>query len=113
MNFANADMVGHTGMLRPAINAVEAVDRELGPVVETARENEYNVVITADHGNAEEMTGKHRTSHTLNKVPLIMIANKDYRLKRSMRSSIAQVTPTILRLMGLRHEKEHMSALIR
>ncbi len=112
MNFANSDMVGHTGMLKPTIRAIEAVDEQLEKVVYTARYKGYNVIITADHGNAEEMIGKHRTSHTLNKVPMILLANGNKRLNVSSTSSIAQITPTLLKLMGLPPAKEHFRPLI-
>ena len=113
MNYANADMVGHTGMLKPTIRAVETVDEQLGRVVSMAREKGYNVVVTADHGNAEEMIGKHRTSHTLNKVPMILLANEKYKIRANLSSSIAQITPTVMKVMGLDHEAKHFRPLLR
>jgi len=113
LNFANADMVGHTGMLSPTIKAVNAVDECLGKVVETARSSGYNVLITADHGNAEEMKGKHQTSHTMNKVPFIAITNKKYSVAQRKGDSIAQLAPTLLKLMGVKDPKVYFESLVR
>ena len=73
LNFANCDLVGHTGDLDAAIEAVETVDRNIGRLVEKARETDYSMLVTADHGNCEEMGTEDspNTSHTMNKVPLI------------------------------------------
>ncbi|HTJ64248.1 MAG TPA: 2,3-bisphosphoglycerate-independent phosphoglycerate mutase [Alphaproteobacteria bacterium] len=102
MNFANCDMVGHTGMLEPAIKAVEAVDDGVAQVVEAIRRQGGFMFLTADHGNAEQMhdptTNGPHTAHTLNRVPAILIDGppavklKDGRL--------ADVAPTLLALMG-------------
>ncbi|HII72478.1 TPA: 2,3-bisphosphoglycerate-independent phosphoglycerate mutase [Candidatus Woesearchaeota archaeon] len=112
LNFANPDMVGHTGKFEQTIKALEVVDAELEKVVVAARSKGYNVIVTADHGNAEEMHGKYLTSHTLNKVPMILLGNKHHTLYPHLDSSIAQMTPTLLKLMGLPHEKHHFSPLI-
>jgi 2,3-bisphosphoglycerate-independent phosphoglycerate mutase len=102
MNFANCDMVGHTGMLGPAIKAVEAVDDGVARVVEAIQRQGGFMFLTADHGNAEQMhdpeTNGPHTAHTLNRVPAILIDGppgvtlKDGRL--------ADVAPTLLALMG-------------
>jgi 2,3-bisphosphoglycerate-independent phosphoglycerate mutase len=102
MNFANCDMVGHTGMLGPAIKAVEAVDDGVARVVEAIKRQGGFMFLTADHGNAEQMhdpqTNGPHTAHTLNRVPAILIEGppgvtlKDGRL--------ADVAPTLLALMG-------------
>jgi 2,3-bisphosphoglycerate-independent phosphoglycerate mutase len=113
LNFANADMVGHTGDLNATIKAVEAVDTQLNKVATAARNNNYNLLITADHGNAEEMRGKHRTSHTTNKVPLILLTNKPYEIAEKRTNSIAQLAPTILKIMGINAPKVHELALVR
>ena len=75
MNYANCDLVGHTGDINATIKAVEAVDRNLGRLIEKIKASKYNALITADHGNCEDLgtEEKPKTSHTLNKVPLISI----------------------------------------
>lgn len=113
LNFANADMVGHTGQLSPTVKAVNAVDECLGKVVEAARGYGYNVLITADHGNAEEMRGKYQTSHTMNKVPFIAITNKKYSVRQRRGDSIAQLAPTLLKLMGVKDPDVYFDPLVR
>ena len=101
LNFANCDMVGHTGVIPAAVQAVETVDRCLGQVLEAAEEAGMAAVITADHGNADEMTlpdGSPRTSHTTNPVPL-WITVPGLRLRDGGR--LADLAPTVLGLMGL------------
>jgi len=103
LNFANGDMVGHTGVLLAAIRAVETVDSCVGKIVETILQKDGVVLVTADHGNCEQMidyeTGEPHTAHTLNEVPAILVSNKDYKLKE--KGVLADVAPTILELMGL------------
>ena len=104
MNFANCDMVGHTGNLAAARQAVEAVDRAVGEVVASARADGRVVVVTSDHGNAEVMidpeTGGSFTAHTTNPVPLYLIgAPEEARLVPH--GQLSSVAPTILRLMGI------------
>jgi 2,3-bisphosphoglycerate-independent phosphoglycerate mutase len=113
LNFANADMVGHTGMLKPTIKAIEAVDACLGKVVSAARKQGYSVIVTADHGNAEEMAGKYRTSHTLNKVPFIIISDRRWRIAERRQNSIAQMAPTVLKMMGIKEPRAYGEPLIR
>ena len=108
VNYANTDMVGHTGDLKAAISAVEQVDRSLGEIESAVKKKGGVMMITADHGNAEQMVdpetkGPH-TSHTLNPVPFILIgANSPVKLKNGKLSDIA---PTILTLMHLPKPKE-------
>jgi 2,3-bisphosphoglycerate-independent phosphoglycerate mutase len=73
INFPNGDLVGHTGDLEASVKAVEKVDENVGRIVETAQENDYNVLLTSDHGNCENMGSEDspNTSHTLNRVPAI------------------------------------------
>jgi 2,3-bisphosphoglycerate-independent phosphoglycerate mutase len=104
LNFANGDMVGHTGDLAAAIEAAETVDAAVGRVVEAARAAGGWVAITADHGNAEEMidpeTGGPMTAHTTNPVPFMLVGVPGpIRLKPE--GVLADVAPTLLRLMGL------------
>ena len=97
VNYANPDMVGHTGNYKAAIKAVETVDICLSVLVQELLEKGYLVVITADHGNCEEMYGKHKTSHTLNPVFFTILGN--YSLEK--RGGLCNVAPTILELMNL------------
>jgi len=103
MNYANADMVGHTGILEAAIKAIETIDVCAGRVVEAIRARGGGVIITADHGNAEQMidpdTGQPFTAHTTNLVPLILI--DDYRGKLRAGGSLEDIAPTMLGLLGL------------
>ncbi|MBU0461056.1 MAG: 2,3-bisphosphoglycerate-independent phosphoglycerate mutase [Nanoarchaeota archaeon] len=112
VNYANPDMVGHTGDYKATIKAVEAADGCLGRVVSTARSKGYDVLITADHGNAEEMCGKRKTTHTTNKVPFILVSQKKYKLKTDKDSCTANIAPTILKLLGLKKPKEMIKELI-
>ena len=109
LNFANTDMVGHTGSLEAAIKAVEAVDECVGKIVKVIEEKKGNLIITADHGNAEQMidykTGEPHTAHTTNPVPIILVsANPEYKLKEN--GKLADLAPTMLDLMGIEQPKE-------
>lgn len=104
VNFANPDMVGHSGVLAAAIKAVEAVDIALGKVVAAAQSVGMKLLITADHGNVEEMinkaTGAPLTSHTTNPVPLILVSDdKEEDLKAG--GALCDLAPTVLDLMGI------------
>ncbi|MFY9554185.1 MAG: 2,3-bisphosphoglycerate-independent phosphoglycerate mutase, partial [Blastocatellia bacterium] len=103
MNYANADMVGHTGNLEAAIKAIEVIDECLGRVVDAARAQGGTVIITADHGNAEQMidpvTGQIFTAHTTNPVPAILIG--DRRCKLQQGGSLRDIAPTMLGVLGL------------
>jgi len=101
LNFANGDMVGHTGVFEAAVKAAETVDSCLKEVVETGLENGYTSIIIADHGNAEVMInpdGSVNTAHTTNPVPLILV-DKD--IKSIKKGILANIAPTILKLMGI------------
>ena len=104
LNYANTDMVGHTGSLEAAIKAVEAVDECVGKVVELVEKKQGNLLITADHGNAEQMidysTGEPHTAHTTNPVPLILVTS-DETLKLKTGGKLADLAPTMLDLMQL------------
>ena len=101
LNFANGDMVGHTGIMAAAIKACEAVDVCVKQVVETALENNYTTIIIADHGNCETMInpdGSPNTAHTTNPVPIILV---DKELKTIHNGVLGDLAPTILELMGI------------
>lgn len=101
LNFANGDMVGHTGVMEAAIKACEAVDICVREVVETALEHNYTTLLIADHGNCETMInpdGSPNTAHTTNPVPLILIDNE---LKEIHNGVLGDIAPTILKLMGI------------
>jgi 2,3-bisphosphoglycerate-independent phosphoglycerate mutase len=103
MNYANADMVGHTGNLEATIKAVEVIDECLGRVVEATLAKRGTVIITADHGNAEQMidpvTGQIFTAHTTNPVPVILIGDHQCRLREG--GSLRDIAPTVLGIIGL------------
>ena len=106
LNFANGDMVGHTGMLDAAIKACEAVDECAKTVIETGLKNGYTTLLIADHGNCETMMnpdGSPNTAHTTNPVPMILIDNE---LKSIKDGVLGDVAPTILELMGVDQPKE-------
>jgi 2,3-bisphosphoglycerate-independent phosphoglycerate mutase len=102
LNYANADMVGHTGVWEAAIKAVETVNNCVEKVVTAALKNNYTIFLTADHGNADYMInedGTPNTAHTLNLVPLFIISN-DWK-GRIEAGKLGDVAPTILKMMGL------------
>ncbi len=112
VNFANGDMVGHTGVYEAGIKAVEAVDRELGLILEKAKEKGYNVLITSDHGNCEMMQdedGNTLTNHTVGDVFCFVVAPNVTSIKNGGLNNIA---PTVLKLMGLEIPKEMDEPLI-
>lgn len=101
LNFANGDMVGHTGIMEAAIKACEAVDECVKEVVEAALANDYTTIIIADHGNCETMInpdGSPNTAHTTNPVPIILV---DKELKTINDGVLGDIAPTILELMGV------------
>jgi 2,3-bisphosphoglycerate-independent phosphoglycerate mutase len=101
LNFANGDMVGHTGVYSAIAKAVKAVDENVGALVKTAQDNGYTVLITADHGNAdyaENADGTPNTAHSLNPVPFIVVDND---VKTVRNGVLADIAPTILKLMGI------------
>lgn len=108
MNFANADMVGHSGMMEPTTRAVEAVDACLGEVHKVLKEKGGAWVITADHGNAETMidpvTGGAHTYHTTNPVPFILVDDSGRKLKEG--GALQDIAPTILGVLGIDKPKE-------
>ena len=109
INFANPDMVGHTGVIPAAVKAVEKVDELVGKAVDAVKEVDGALFICADHGNAEKMidyeTGEPHTAHTTNPVPFILVnADPSYKLREG--GCLADIAPTLLELMGLEQPKE-------
>ncbi len=106
LNYANPDMVGHTGKLEAAIKAIETIDTCVGRVIEAIEKVDGTVLITADHGNSEQMidykTGEPHTAHTTNVVPLVLVG-KDVKLKEGR---LADLAPTMLDLMGIEKPQE-------
>ena len=107
VNFANPDMVGHTGNLEAAIAAVEAVDLQLGRIVDAIHSANGALLVTADHGNCEQMrdplTGGPHTAHTTNPVPVVIFGTAHQPLRSGR---LADVAPTLLQLMGLSQPQE-------
>ena len=106
LNYANCDMVGHTGVFEAAVKAVEAVDTCVGRVVEAVKEMDGCVLLTADHGNADKMVdedGEPFTAHTTNPVPFCVI-NHPCKLREGGR--LADIAPTMLKILGLEQPKE-------
>jgi 2,3-bisphosphoglycerate-independent phosphoglycerate mutase len=103
VNFANGDMVGHTGDMGAAVRAMEAVDTQVGRVLDSAVANGYAVLLTADHGNCDQMTDAEtdepHTQHTTNPVPLLVVDQQRWLLAPS--GTLADVAPSVLGLMGL------------
>ena len=109
VNFANPDMVGHTGVVSAAVKAVEVIDECVGEVVNFIKETDGQLFICADHGNCEQMvdyeTGNPFTAHTTNQVPFILVnADPKYTLREG--GCLADIVPTLLQLMGMEQPKE-------
>jgi len=109
VNFANSDMVGHTGILVAAVKAIEAVDKSLGRVMEAVKKAGGVLLVTADHGNAEQMfdeeSHQKHTQHTLNRVPALLF-NGPAGVHSLSDGKLADVAPTLLALMGVRQPAE-------
>ena len=107
LNYANPDMVGHTGSLEAAIKAIETIDGCVERVVEAMAEKQGVILMTADHGNAEQMidykTGEPHTAHTTNPVPLVLIGMQGVKLKEG---KLADLAPTMLDIIGLEKPEE-------
>jgi len=109
LNFANCDMVGHTGILEAAIRAVEAVDACAGRVAAKVREMGGAVLITADHGNAEQMqdeNGEPFTAHTTNPVSLVLVDDSRKCVKLREDGKLADIAPTMLKMLGIKQPKD-------
>ena len=106
LNFANGDMVGHTGIYEAIVTAVKAVDKCVEKVVEAAKRNGYEVIQIADHGNADNAVnedGSPNTAHSLNPVPIVVVSD---RVKEVHNGILADVAPTVLDLMGIAKPEE-------
>jgi 2,3-bisphosphoglycerate-independent phosphoglycerate mutase len=103
VNFANADMVGHSGQIPPTVKAVEAVDANLGRIYQAVRQRGGALLVTADHGNAEQMidpvSGGPQTAHTTNPVPFILAMQNGFRLRSD--GALQDISPTVLSLLGI------------
>lgn len=111
VNFANGDMVGHTGVYEAGIKAVEAVDNEIGRILKKSQEKDYSIVLTSDHGNVEMMkdeNGNTLTNHTTLDV-FCFVVDKD--VKKIKNGGLSNIAPTVLKLMGLPKPKEMDEAL--
>lgn len=109
VNFANPDMVGHTGVEEAAVKAIEAVDECVGKAVDAIKEVDGQMFICADHGNAEKLvdyeTGKPHTAHTTNQVPFILVNyDKNYTLREG--GCLADIAPTLIEMMGMEQPEE-------
>ena len=111
VNFANGDMVGHTGSFNAAVKAVEAVDKALGKILEKAKQNGYAIIITSDHGNCEEMqdeSGNLLTNHTTYDVWCFVVANS---VKSVKNGGLSNIAASVLKLMGLEKPNQMDDAL--
>lgn len=108
VNFANADMVGHSGKMEPTIRAVETVDTQLGRIYQAIRQRGGSLLVTADHGNAEMLidpaTGGPHTAHTTNPVPFLLVTDQQAALRQG--GSLRDISPTILGLLNMNLPRE-------
>ena len=105
LNFANPDMVGHTGNLEAAIKACETVDKCSSEIIDCALEKEFSIIVIADHGNCDKMKNSHgspHTAHTKNMVPIIIV---DHKIKKVSDGILADIAPTVLDLMNIKKPK--------
>jgi 2,3-bisphosphoglycerate-independent phosphoglycerate mutase len=110
VNFANADMVGHSGKIEPTVKAVETVDSCLGRIYKAIKQKGGSIIVTADHGNAEMLidpvTGGPHTAHTTNPVPFIVISDDDKRFSLRSDGALQDISPTVLGMLGISQPKE-------
>ena len=109
VNFANPDMVGHTGVIEAATKACHVVDECVGKIADACKKHDITMILTADHGNSEVMvnaeTGKPQTAHTTNEVPFVII-NGDDNIELKEGGALCNVAPTVLQLMGIKKPAE-------
>ena len=106
LNFANPDMVGHTGVFNSIVSAVETVDSCLHAIVEAGKKQGYEFIVIADHGNADYAINQDEfpnTAHSLNPVPIVFVSEKPVKLKNGI---LADIAPTILNLFNIKTPKE-------
>jgi len=112
-NFANCDLVGHSGNLEATVKACETLDECIGEISQKTLKKGYHLLITADHGNAEymiyEKTKEACPSHTTNPVPLIVVSEKYKKAKLAKNGGLKNVAPTVLKIMGIKKPKEMTS----
>jgi len=112
-NLVNCDMVGHTGKMKAIIKAVRVVDECMGRIAKKTLQMNGTAIITADHGNAEQKRGKNGeilTAHTINDVPLILVSDSEkLRTARLRKGILADISPTMLQILGLKKPKEMTS----
>ncbi len=111
LNFANPDLVGHSGKLNAVIKAVKTVDKCIGEIIKEILKKNGTAIITADHGNAEQMFYSNKQvcpAHTLNKVPLIIVSGKEKlkKIKLKKNAGLIDISPTIIELLGIKKPKE-------
>jgi 2,3-bisphosphoglycerate-independent phosphoglycerate mutase len=110
VNFANADMVGHSGKIEPTVKAVETVDACLGRIFKAVKQKGGSIIVTADHGNAEMLidpvSGGPHTAHTLNPVPFIVITDDDKHFALRGDGALQDISPTVLGMLGISQPKE-------
>ena len=110
VNFANADMVGHSGKIEPTVKAVETVDAGLGQIYKSLRQRGGAMLVTADHGNAELMidpgTGGPHTAHTTNPVPFILVSEDASQFALKKDGALQDISPTMLGMLGASEPNE-------
>jgi 2,3-bisphosphoglycerate-independent phosphoglycerate mutase len=110
VNFANADMVGHSGKIEPTVRAVETVDSCLGRIFKAVKQRGGAMIVTADHGNAEMLvdpvTGGPHTAHTLNPVPFIVVSDDDKSFGLRADGALQDISPTVLGMLGIPQPRE-------
>jgi 2,3-bisphosphoglycerate-independent phosphoglycerate mutase len=114
VNFANGDMVGHTGDYEAAKKAVNAVDKQIGKIIEKAKKKNYSIILTSDHGNCEEMKdmdGNILTNHTVGEVWCYIISKGIIKIRKHG-GGLNNIAPTVLKIMGLDIPKEMDKPLI-
>jgi 2,3-bisphosphoglycerate-independent phosphoglycerate mutase len=114
-NFANGDMVGHTGNFDATIKAIEFIDEMVGKIFEAAKKNNFTLFITADHGNADKLIDDNNnivTSHTTAPVPFI-ITDENVKITKNKNNKLANIAPSLLQYLGIEIPKEMANSIIK